>query len=309
MVHDLAIVGAGGMAEAIARGILSAKVLQPGQIIAADISDERRRFFQSQLRIESVAEISDAVRDARIVLLCVKPYQMQTVLPEIGSVIGQGTLVISIAAGISSAFIEKHLSAKEPLKTSGEKDSDSRNPGAKDATEDRAKDRTESSVKNPPAKNWRVIRAMPNTPMLVGAGMVAIAAGQHAGSADLAAANQLFSAAATVIETTEDKMDAVTAVSGSGPAYFFFLVEQMIRAGVEMGLTPEESRTLAITTAVGAAKMMRDSHESPAEHRKRVTTPNGTTHAAITHMEQNHWPTITIEALKAAARRSREMGK
>ena len=104
-------------------------------------------------------------------------------------------------------------------------------------------------------------------------------------------------------------MDAVTAVSGSGPAYFFFLVEQMIRAGEEMGLSTEEARTLAIQTAVGAAKMMSESADDPSEHRKRVTTPNGTTHAAISHMEANGWPKITVEAMKAAAKRSKELGK
>ena len=108
---------------------------------------------------------------------------------------------------------------------------------------------------------------------------------------------------------TEDKMDAVTAISGSGPAYFFFLTEQMIQAGVDMGLSADEARTLAIQTAAGAAKMMSESSDPPEEHRRRVTTPNGTTHAAIRHMEEQDWPGITKDAMKAAAQRSAEMGR
>jgi pyrroline-5-carboxylate reductase len=184
-------------------------------------------------------------------------------------VIEPGALVVSIAAGISTRFIETHLGA-------------------------RAK--------------WRVIRTMPNTPMLVGEGMVAMSPGSNATAADLAAARRIFESAATVIEVEEDKLDAVTAISGSGPAYFFFLVEQMIKAGVEMGLTPDQARTLASTTASGAAKMLLSSGDSPEELRRKVTSPNGTTHAAITHMQQAGWPDITVAALHAACRRSKELG-
>jgi pyrroline-5-carboxylate reductase len=139
--------------------------------------------------------------------------------------------------------------------------------------------------------------------------MVALAPGAHATPEDLAAARKLFEAAAKVIEVDEARIDAVTAVSGSGPAYFFFLVEQMIAAGIEMGLTQTEARTLAIQTVAGAAKMMAESDDPPEAHRKRVTTPNGTTHAAISHMEKHKWPAITRQALHAAGQRSAELGK
>ena len=204
----------------------------------------------------------------KIILLCVKPYQIEDVLKTLAPAIDESAVTISIAAGIGCSFMEKTIGGKP-----------------------------------------RVIRAMPNTPMLVGCGMVAIAAGTHAKKEDLAKARRLFESGGKVIEVTEDKMDAVTAVSGSGPAYFFFLVEQMIQAGVELGLTETESRTLAIQTAAGAAKIMTESKESAAELRRRVTTPNGTTHAAISHMEKNAWPQITRDALKKAAERSKELGK
>jgi pyrroline-5-carboxylate reductase len=184
--------------------------------------------------------------------------------------VDEKTLVISIAAGIGTGLIEKNLGRGKLL---------------------------------------HVIRSMPNTPMLVGCGMVAIAAGKYATDEDLATARRLFESGGKVLQTSEEKIDAVTAISGSGPAYFFFLAEQMIRAGMDMGLAADEARTLAIQTAAGAAKMMSESSDLPEEHRKRVTTPNGTTHAAISHMEARDWPGITVEALKAAAKRSAEMGK
>jgi len=269
MDKELAVIGAGMIAEAIVRGVLRGKRYQANQIIAADVSEARREVFSTQLRTAVTAENTEAAAQAGVLLLSVKPYQMEAALAGLGAVMRKDALVISVAAGISTAFIAKHLGG---------------------------------------ATNWRVVRAMPNTPMLVGEGMVAIAAGSHATAQDMLLAKNIFSAAADVVEVTEDRIDAVTAISGSGPAYFFFLVEQMIRAGVELGLTQEQAAQLATKTASGAAKMML-AGESPTELRRRVTTPNGTTHAAITHMESNNWPIITVEALKAAARRSREMGK
>lgn len=258
------------MAEAIVRGVLAGGKIPAPQIVAADISAERRKFFQTGLGTAAVENPSDAVAGARTVLLSVKPYQMESVLKSIAGAIEEKSLLISIAAGIGCGFIESALGG---------------------------------------GKKWRVIRAMPNTPALVGEGMVALARGTYATPADLAEARKIFESGAKVIEVTEDKMDAVTAVSGSGPAYYFFLTEQLIRVGVELGLSEDEARTLAIQTAAGAAKMMDQSLDSPAEHRRKVTTPNGTTHAAISHMEGLKWPEITVEAVKAAARRSRELGK
>jgi pyrroline-5-carboxylate reductase len=269
MSYELAIIGAGVMAEAIARGIISGGVLRPDQMIAADVSEPRRKFFTDELRITAVPAAERAADGAATVLLCVKPHQVEFVLQAIAPAIPERTLLISIAAGIGSAFIEKTLDQ---------------------------------------AKRWRVIRSMPNTPMLVGQGMVAIAPGANATQADLDLARRLFESCAKVIQTTETKIDAVTALSGSGPAYFFFLTEQMIQAGIVLGLEPDEAKTLAIQTALGAAKMMADSPD-PAAHRRRVTTPNGTTHAAISHLESQNWPQITVEAIKSAARRSRELGK
>jgi pyrroline-5-carboxylate reductase len=268
MHFELAIIGAGNMAEAIARGLIAGNVYAPQQIIAADVSPERRALFESTLSIKAVETPAAAASQARTHLLSVKPQNMKDVLSAMQPVIDDEALVISIAAGVGSRFIEQHLAPKR----------------------------------------CRVIRTMPNTPMLVGEGMVAMAPGSRASPKDLDEARRLFAPAAAVIDVTEDKLDAVTALSGSGPAYFFFLVEQMIRAGVEMGLSESEAHTLATHTALGSAKMLVTSDDSPQELRRKVTSPKGTTYAAITHMEQCNWPTIVVDALKAAQRRSRELG-
>jgi pyrroline-5-carboxylate reductase len=156
--------------------------------------------------------------------------------------------------------------------------------------------------------NRRVVRTMPNTPMLVGEGMVALSAGQHATASDLKKARQIFESAASVIDVHEDQIDAVTAVSGSGPAYFFFLVEQMIQGGIRLGLSPEQARLLAAKTAMGAARMLVSSADSPEELRRKVTSPGGTTQAAITTMQAMQLPDIVQKAMKACADRSKELG-
>ena len=268
MAYELGIIGAGNMAEAIVRGVTARGLLKPDQILAADVSPERLALFQNQLGVAHAANNAAVAAQSKAILLSVKPQQMQAALDEMKRSLSPQTLIISIAAGISSSFIERACDDNQP---------------------------------------WRVIRTMPNTPMLVGEGMVAISRGRHATDADLAYARRIFESAATVIEVLEDKIDAVTAVSGSGPAYFFFLVEQMVRAGIELGLTAAQAHTLATRTALGAAKMLTSSSDAPAELRRKVTSPNGTTHAAITLMESKNWPQITIDAIKAAAQRSREL--
>jgi pyrroline-5-carboxylate reductase len=266
----LAIIGAGNMAEAIARGVLSRGVMQPGQIVAADVSPERREVFASQLKVRAVERNADAARDADVILLCVKPQTMSAALQDLRGVLRENALIISIAAGISIRYIEQALRG---------------------------------------GRRWRIIRSMPNTPMLVGEGMVAMARGANATDDDVAAARQLFESAAAVIELPEAQIDAVTALSGSGPAYFFYLVEQMIAAGEKLGLSAEHAHTLATRTALGAAQMLVATSDSPQELRRKVTSPGGTTQAAIEHMERTGVGGNIAEAILAAACRSRDLGQ
>jgi pyrroline-5-carboxylate reductase len=268
-MYELGIIGAGNMAEAIARGVTAKNLLRPDQIIAADVSPARRELFERELKIKSIEHNADVARQARVILLSVKPQVMAEALAALSPAMNEQTLVVSIAAGISTAFIEKHLGG---------------------------------------GRRWRVVRVMPNTPMLVGEGMSGIARGANASDDDMTTARRLFESAGEVVEVAEDKMNAVTAMSGSGPAYFFLLVEQMIAAGVDMGLSPQHARQLAVKTAVGAAKMLATSADDPAELRGKVTSPGGTTHAAITHMQAQRVPQSIADAIKAAERRGRELG-
>lgn len=269
MDYELGIIGAGNMAEAIARGAVGSGAIPPAKIIAADVSPARRELFTSQLGIKTVEHPHDAAQNARLILLSVKPYQVADVLAQICPGLSPQSLIVSIAAGIGSGTIEKHLGTDH---------------------------------------HWHVIRSMPNTPMLVGEGMVAIAPGKWATREDLDKARRLFETSARVVQVREEQMDAVTALSGSGPAYFYYLVEQMIEAGVHLGLSSQDAQLLACQTALGAAKMLSKSADSPRELRRKVTTPGGTTAAAIDLMESRSMGRTIIDALEAAAKRSREMG-
>jgi len=269
-LYELGIIGAGNMAEAIARGVIRAALLRPDQIVAADVAEGRRRLFTEQLGIKAVEANADAARYARSLLLSVKPQHMADALATIGGAMRPDALVISIAAGITTDVIERSLGD---------------------------------------GKKSRVVRAMPNTPMLVGEGMTALAPGANATPDDLRRVRRIFESAGAVIEVDESLMDAVTALSGSGPAYFFYLAEQMIAAGEQMGLSPEHARTLVARTAVGAAKMLAESSDAPQDLRRKVTSPGGTTEAAIRHMESNRLADVVQEAVRAAERRGKELRK
>mgnify|MGYP005845569677 CR=1 FL=1 len=216
-----------------------------------------------------VVERVAELADSDTLLLSVKPQVMPEVLHELSPVITPGVLLVSIAAGISTGKIEQGLGGRP----------------------------------------FRVVRTMPNTPLLVGQGAVAIAPGRHATADDLAVARALFESSAVVVEVREELMDAVTAVSGSGPAYVFFLVEQMTAAGIELGLDPQTAETLARQTVAGAGRVLAAESEPPAELRRRVTSPGGTTQAAIEWLERHDWPGITRSAIAAARDRGRELGK
>jgi pyrroline-5-carboxylate reductase len=155
----------------------------------------------------------------------------------------------------------------------------------------------------------RVVRAMPNTPALVGAGATALAAGSGAGPADLARAREIFESVGVVVEVEENLLDAVTALSGSGPAYLFYLAESLVEAGREVGLSDEVARTLALQTVFGAAKLLHESREDPAQLRRKVTSPNGTTEAGVKALEARQVREAFRACVVAARDRGRELGR
>jgi pyrroline-5-carboxylate reductase len=264
----LGFLGAGNMAEAIARGILAAGVLPPGAILASDPSEERRRLFADDLGIEALDANDPVVDRADVVLLAVKPQVVDKALAPVGGGFGPEKLLLSICAGVSTAHLEGLTKA-----------------------------------------GTRVVRAMPNTPMLVGRGMAAVCPGALATDDDLAIAERLLGAAAEVVRVPEDLMDSVTAVSGSGPAYFFYLAELLAAAGVEVGLPPETAERLARVTFEGAAKLLGESGEPAADLRRKVTSPGGTTEAAVRTFDALGLGKLVTAAVTAARDRGRELGR
>jgi pyrroline-5-carboxylate reductase len=261
-------VGAGNMAEAICRSLIQEAFYKPTTLAAFDPSEERRKRFGDELGVYINKDNAELVERSENILLAVKPQVMEKALSEIKPAIGPGQTVISIAAGISTHYIETTLDRSVP-----------------------------------------VIRVMPNTPLMVGTGTVALCKGKYATDAHLEFARSLFASSAVTLIVDESQIDAVTAVSGSGPAYFFYLVEAMAQAGVELGLCREDALKLSANTALGSAKMMMQLPDSPEVLRKKVTSPAGTTEAAIKVMDQANMKQTIVEALHAAAKRSKELGK
>ncbi len=265
----MAVLGAGNMGRALSKGVISAGLLKAAQVIVSDKIAEKAKALGTELGVAVAASNRAAVQKAGVVVLAVKPQDVDAVMGEVGGLFAADRLLITIAAGVTCG----HLEGLMP-------------------------------------KGARVVRAMPNTPMLVGRGAVGLAAGRNATPADLDLAKAIFGAAALVVTVADERLiDAVTAVSGSGPAYFFYLIEAMVAAGVVEGLAEKDARALAGRTALGAAALLEESGETAEVLRQRVTSPGGTTQAAIDVLEQAHVKDLLVTAVRRAAERARELGR
>ncbi|MEN6371071.1 MAG: pyrroline-5-carboxylate reductase [Armatimonadota bacterium] len=263
ITRRLAIIGAGAMGQALARGLITAHVYAPQDIVAADIDKERLRVFAGATGVESAGSV-EAASKCGIIILAVKPGVMPKVLDEISSYVTPEQLVISIAAGVETAQVESKLRSGVP-----------------------------------------VVRAMPNTPCAVMAGAVAISRGKNASDANIERAESIFGAVGKVIEVPERLMDAVTGLSGSGPAYVYVFIETLADAGVRAGLTRQQAAVLAAQTVFGAAKMVIDSGKHPAQLRDAVASPGGTTIAGIAALERAAFRAAVYDAVEASVERSR----
>lgn len=270
MLQDRTIgfIGAGNMAEALIRGLLEAKLVTADQLIASDLVEAKRQQVQLRYGIQTATEGRDVGVKASILVLAVKPQDMEAALQEIAVSVDQTKTIISIAAGITIAFIAERLPGKA-----------------------------------------RIIRVMPNAPALVLAGAAGIAKSEHATVEDLQIAEAIFFAVGRVVVVEEKHLDAVTGLSGSGPAYVFLFVEALTDAGVKVGLARDVARLLAAQTVLGAAKMVLDSGRHPAELKDMVASPGGTTIAGLYALERGGLRGILIEAVEAATIRSRELGR
>lgn len=265
---ELGFIGAGNMAEAMARGAIRSGLASARAIIASDPSPARRQLFES-FGVTVHERNEEVLGDARVIVLATKPQMWRAALQDCAVRFATDQLAITIMAGVSTASIEAVLPGPAP----------------------------------------RVVRAMPNLPMQLGAGMAGVCGGKHATPEDVEFARRLFDAGgATVVLENENLLHAVTAVSGSGPAYFYFFTEALIAAGTRAGLPPEQAGQLARQTCLGAARMMLENGESPATLRERVTSPNGTTFAALESLRKDGVFDEIVAAVLAADRRSRELG-
>ncbi len=260
----VAVLGAGVMGEALVSGLLRAGH-HPEHLLLSERRPERAVELTERYGVEVVPNVQAAAR-AGTVLLVVKPQDMAGLLDEIASQLGPGTLVVSLAAGITTASLEAHLPAGVP-----------------------------------------VVRVMPNTPALVDAGMATISPGTSCGPEHLAETEELLRATGKVMRVPERQQDAVTAISGSGPAYLFFVVEAMIEAGVHLGLPRSTATELVVQTVVGSARLLRETGEHPTVLRERVTSPGGTTAAAVRELEDHKVRAAFLTAMEAARDRSRAL--
>jgi pyrroline-5-carboxylate reductase len=267
MDYELGVIGGGNMAEAILGAAVRSGFLPAGKIVVSDPVAARREKLARELGVTCV-EANNTPMSCPRVLLAVKPQVMGDMLDADAKKLLDDALVITIAAGLSTAFFDGKFAGR-----------------------------------------GRIVRVMPNTPMLVGEGASAVCAGPRATKDDVAWTRELFTRGGGLGVVVEEKlMDAVTAVSGSGPAYFFYFIEAMVQAGVKEGLAPETALRLATQTCTGAAKLLAQTGEDPAELRRRVTSPGGTTQRAIETMDAADVKGKIIAALHACAERSRELG-
>jgi len=267
--YEIGVIGAGNAAEGIVHGLLRNSVLLDDRIIASDPNESRRNVFRDRFHIAVTDDNRRLVKESYILLLAVKPQIHREVIGSIANLVRQDHVVVSIMAGVSTRAIEAQLPHIKP----------------------------------------RVVRVMPNLPMHVGAGMAGVHPGQYAGEADLLRAQRIFDAGGKSIHIEDEAlMDAVTAVSGSGPAYYYYFTEALIEAGKRAGLSEQHAALLAKQSCLGAARMMLEMPDPPAVLRNKVTSPNGTTAAAVASFEKNNVFHAIVEASLAAFKRSQELG-
>lgn len=268
MKQRIAFIGGGNMGRSLIGGLI-AKGVEPARIVVADPYAPTLESLKTEYKVQTAASNDEAVRDADVVLLAVKPQQLRNVVSAVQEqILRKHPLLISIAAGILATDIQRW------------------------------------------AGGVPVVRCMPNRPALQGCGVTALYANNEVDAAGRKLAEQILAAVgSTLWVERETDLDTVTAISGSGPAYFFLLIEMLEAAGQSMGLTPEVARKLAVETAYGSGFMARDSSDSPATLREQVTSKGGTTEAALKHLEANNVRAIFSQAVAAAAQRSAQLAK
>lgn len=267
--YEIGVIGAGNAAEGIVHGVLRNSVLLDDRILASDPDPQRRAVFERRFHIATTDDNVYLVRESYMLLLAVKPQQYRDAVSEFASQVREDHLVVSIMAGVSTAALEACF----------------------------------------PQIRARVVRVMPNLASHVGAGMAGVFAGRYASEADLLRAQRIFDAGGKSIHLQDERlMDAITAVSGTGPAYYYFFTEAIMEAAQRIGLSAAHANLLAKQTALGAARMMIESGEPPGALRQKVASPGGTTETAMAALRDSRVFDHIVEGVIAACNRSRELG-
>jgi pyrroline-5-carboxylate reductase len=264
----LAVLGGGKMGEALVAGLLASGWCEPQDIVVTGRRDERLAELAKTYGVDTSTDNVKAVAAASVVVIAVKPQDIEVLLTDISAHVGPDHTVLSVVAAIPTAFIEARLGGSVP-----------------------------------------VVRAMPNTPSVVHEGMAGITAGRYAERTHLDQAKEVLERVGRVVTVPEAYLDAVTSISGSGPAYFALVAEAMIEAGILLGLSREISTELVIQTMLGSAKLLRDEGMHPVELREMVTSPGGTTIRAIRVLEQSGVRAAFLNAIQAAMERSQELAE
>jgi len=264
----IAIIGTGNMGEGLVSGLIGSKSSKPKNIICTDIRQDQLREIKASYKVRTTTNNLKAVEEADIVIYSVKPQIMAATLTETAAKLDMSKLVISIAAGVPLAAMEACVS-----------------------------------------KDLRLIRVMPNIAAAVKESATAIAAGGHATKDDVRLAMEIFNSIGRCIFLKENYlMDAITGLSGSGPAYIFLIVAALADAGVKMGLSRQDSLFLAAQTILGSAKLLIETQEHPGQLKDKVTSPGGTAIAGLATLENGGLRTTLINAVEAATLRSKELG-
>jgi len=262
----IGFIGGGNMAEALIKGIRGQGLGAGEEIIVSEPNEERRRYLEQTYRVRTTQYNKEVASFCDIIILAVKPQNMEAVLGEIADVIDDTKTVVSIAAGITLSYLQARL------------------------------------------KTTKIIRVMPNTPALIQEGMSVYSLCECFTGSEVNIVKSILMSIGRVIALPERHMDAVTAVSGSGPAFIALFIEAMIEAGDKLGLNRNDAAELAVQTVVGTAKLL-DTGMSTENLRQMVTSPGGTTAAGLKVFEEKGLKPIVFEALLAAKNRAEELGK
>jgi pyrroline-5-carboxylate reductase len=268
-LRAVGFVGGGNMAGALIKGLLAAGLYRPEQVWASDVDAGKRIALRRRFRIGVTEDNAALVRGSKVIVLAVKPQIIDTVLAQLREAVTTGKLFLSIAAGVSTARLEAGLGTSA-----------------------------------------RVLRVMPNTPALLGRGMSVLVRGRHATAADERLGLRLLRAVGQAVAVHDERqLDAVTGLSGSGPAYVYLFAEGLIAGGISAGLPAALATQLVLQTLTGAAAMLQETGDSPEALRAMVTSPGGTTLAGLTELQARRFTDAVVAAVVAATRRSEELGR